>query len=152
MTKKIIVPIVILGLTTPLLLGCGGDDSSDGANASTSTTTTGSANSETAPVCATFALIQSAGKEITELDPSNATPAQVKKAVDNLQKSVGAFSSAVSKAGAEVGSDVKSAVSTFESQADAAQGQPPAQRVAALGRAFDELRGTVSQSIDQLNC
>jgi hypothetical protein len=141
---------VIFVITAGLLGACGGDDSTTtGAGGATSTTTTGTGGSA---ACATYVLLQGAGEAVTKLDSEGASSAQVTQAADNLSKSVQAFSSAASKAGDEVKSEVESAVSSFQSQADAAQGKPPAQRLAALGSAFQELQRQVGKTVDQLKC
>ena len=101
---------------------------------------------------ATFALVESTGKAVGKLDPSTATAAQVKKAVGDLQKSVKALASAASAAAGQAGSEVKSAVSTFQSQVDAAQGQPASQQLRTLGAAADKLESSLNQTIAQLGC
>ena len=114
------------------------------------TTTTGGGGVSAA--CATYLLLQAAGEKVQKLESGGATAARAEQAADNLSRSAQAFTSAASKAGGQVKSDVAAAVDGFESRAGAAQGQPPDQRLAALGSAFEELQRQVGKAVDQLKC
>jgi hypothetical protein len=149
MRKTIAIPIVTAILIASILAGCGGDDSTGNTGAATSTTTNASGN---ASVCATYALVQSAGDAVTQLDPSNASAAQVKQAVADLNKSAQALSSAASQAANAAGSDVKSAVSRFQAQSGSAQGQPVSQQLVTLGNALGQLESSLKETIAQFNC
>lgn len=160
MRHAISAPIVIVVLTAALLAGCGGDDSESAPATETSTstsTTTGNGGGnggggKVSAACGTYTLVQATGQAVDKLDPSDASAAQVKKAVTNLSKSVEAFAGAASKAAGATKSDVKSAVDTFQSEFDSAEGQPPAQQLNTLGNAIDELQGSLKQTVDQLGC
>jgi hypothetical protein len=149
MRHAISVPIAIAVLTAALLAGCGGDDST--SSPATETTTTGNAGGD-ASVCATYAFVQAAGEEVEKLNPSDASAAEIKKAVSNLTKSVQALGSAAAKAAGETKADVQSAVDAFQSKLDSAEGQPTAQQIATLGDAFDELQVALKQTVDELKC
>jgi hypothetical protein len=153
MRHAIAAPIVIVALTAALFAGCGGDDSSGDSTGGTSTTTTNNnGGGGEASVCATYAFVKATGQDVAELNPGDASPSQVKKAVTNLSKSVQAFAAAAADTGGEAKSDVDSAVDTFQSQFNAAQGKPPAEQLTALGNAIDELESSLKQTVNQLKC
>jgi hypothetical protein len=151
MRHLIAVPTVTAVLIASLLAGCGGGGSSSSSTTGAATSTSTNTGAST-PVCATFALVESAGKAVGKLDSSNASAAQVKQAAGNLQKSVKALSSAASAAAGQAESEVKSAVSTFQSQVAAAQGQPASQQLRTLGAAAGKLESSLNQTIAQLGC
>ena len=149
MRNAIALPIISVVLIASLVAGCGGDDS--GSSPATETSTTSGANGN-APVCATYALVVSAGKTVEQLDPSNASAAQVKRAVADLSKSVQALSSAASEAASQAASDIEPAVSRFQSQLDSAEGQPVSQQLSTLGTALGELESSLNKTISGLDC
>jgi hypothetical protein len=151
MRHVIAVPTVTAVLIASLLAGCGGGGSSSSSSTGAATSTSTNTGAST-PVCATFALVESAGNSVEKLDSGNASAAQVKQAAGNLQKSVKALSSAASEAAGQTGSEVKSAVDTFQSQVDAAQGQPASQQLKTLGAAAGKLESSLNQTIAQLGC
>lgn len=147
------IAITTLGVIAAavLLTGCGGDDSTTtNGGGATSTTTTGGGGASAA--CATYLLLQAAGEKVQKLEPGGATAARAAQAADSLSKSAQAFESAASKGGGQVKSDIAAAVDGFKLRADAAQGQPPDKRLAALGSAFEELQRQVGKPVDQLKC
>jgi hypothetical protein len=149
MRNAIALPIVSVVLIASLVAGCGGDDSGGSTDAGTSTTSAANGN---ASVCATYALVQSAGKAVEQLDPSKASADQVKRAVSDLSKSVQALSSAASEAAGQAASEIKPAVSRFESQLDSAAGQPASQQLSTLGTALGELESSLKKTISGLDC
>jgi hypothetical protein len=143
-------PLATVAAIAVLVAGCGGGGGSSSSTAAGSSTTTNAGSNS--PVCATFALVQASKKDVEKLDPSNASPAKVKKAVTNLGKSVKALSSAASKAGGQAGSQITSATTAFQSQLDSASGQPVPQQLATLGNAIGQLESSLTQTMSQLKC
>ena len=143
------LPTIIVVLAASLIAGCGDDDSTTTTNAGgTTTATTGGSSA----VCATFALVQSAGNDLKQIDPSQTTAAEVKEAVSNLGKSVQALGSAASDAGGQAKSDIESAVGSFQSELDSAEGQPIPQQLVTLGTALGQLQTSLSQPLSDLDC
>jgi hypothetical protein len=141
------LPTIVVALAASLIAGCGDDDSATTTNAG-GTTTTGADST----VCATFALVQSAGNDLKQIDPSETTPAEVKEAVSNLGKSVQALGSAASDAGGQTKSDVEAAARSFQSELDSAEGQPIAQQLVTLGTALGQLQNSLTQTLSDLDC
>jgi hypothetical protein len=143
------LPIIIAALAASLIAGCGDDGGTTTTTAGGTTTTTAGGSSA---VCATFALVQSAGNDLKQIDPSQTTPAEVKKAVSNLGKSAQALGSAASEAGGQAKSDVEPAVRTFQSELDSAEGQPISQQLITLGTALGQLKTSLSQTLSDFDC
>ena len=141
------VPITAAVLIASLLAGCGGDDSSDSG---TTTATTGASGD--AAVCAAYAQVQADAKSIKQLDPANVTATQVKQKLGSLKTSVQVLGSAASETKGQAQSDVKSAVNSFESQLNSAEGQPVSQQLVTLGTAISGLQSSLSQTASDLKC
>ena len=85
MRNVIAVPTVTAVLIASLLAGCGGGSSSSSSTTGAATSTSTDTGAST-PVCATFALVESSAKALGKLDPSTASAAQVKQAVETCRR------------------------------------------------------------------
>ena len=147
MRKAFVLGIATAALIASLLAGCGG-----GGSSSSSTTAPSSTPSSATAVCADISAVQSAAKNLKQLDASTASAADVKQAIFKLAASAQALVSDASQASGQAQANLKAATNKFTSQLKSAADQPLSQGLVTVGNALSQFESSLSQTKAQFNC
>ena len=147
MLDRFLAALAAAGLIASLLVGCGG-----GTSTSSATTAGGSQLSSATSVCADVSSLQSAAKDLKQLNGSTASETDVNQAIFKLAASAQALVSTASQPSGQAQTDLKAATSKFISQLKTAAGQPVSQQLVTVGNALDQFQSSLSRTKAQFKC